>query len=66
MLIKKRNTGMSKIATVIIILSFLGVYAADTTRTVVYSKDTSVAIKLPTNITPKAPTNWSKIKDLFL
>ena len=46
-----------------VIAAFFLASAGDTIKVIV-SK--APIVKLPTEVKPKAPTNWSRVKDLFL
>lgn len=52
---------MSKIFLIIITAVFIA-SAGDTIKVI----PKAPTIKLPTEVKPKAPTNWSRVKDLFL
>jgi hypothetical protein len=62
-----RIVSMKKIAIAffIVFLAFFTVYSEDTIKTYPYKKSADT-VKIPTEVKPKPPTNWSKIKDLFL
>lgn len=52
------------LAILIVLLIYVIAYPADTTKIIIVPKLDTVS--LSTKIIPKAPTNWSRVKDLFL